>query len=768
MSNLVKHSGAASPQVYSPQPPMPPMDIRPESESFEVSLRDFFRVILSRKWLIASVIVTTMVGVMIQVLTTTPTYRSTVTIQIDPESDAVLPYKGLLGGAGDDEAYLQTQYEILHSRGLARRVIERLNLESDPVFNAQTSSGVIVETAAELLAGARSIFSRQSQGPPASEQVASDGETVEDAELVDFFLRNLQVNPLKTSRLVDVAFVSHSPALAKKIVNTLADEYIERNFEARYEATTKAGEFIGKKLQELKADVEKSEQALMDYARRNNILNINESEAIIRERLGELSREMTRIEAALIEKRTEFNAVKSADPGEFPVILKNPSIATLEDRLNELDQRLASLSTRFGPEWPDIQQVKQEIQKVRDQLASEQRQAIARVRMDFEVAQQHFDMFASAMADEQAKANKWSEDSIQYNILKREAESNKELFDGLLQRMKEAGVSAGLKSSNLRIVDSGELPRETYRPQKTLNVLLGLAFSLVAAVLLAFLVEHVDSTLKTPADVEEFLGLPSLGVIPNLEGVLVEAGDIGSGGTRSGLVFRHSPAFARDWEAYRSFRTSILLSHSGRPPQKILITSSFPNEGKTTTVANTGIVLAQTGARTLLVDLDLRKSSLTGALGIQTDRGISNFLSGNADLASQICRTSIDSLQVLGAGPIPPNPAELLASKQLAEALKILAQQYKYIVIDSPPVLSVTDAQLISPLADGVILVVHGSKTPREVARRAGTLLRAVGAHILGVMINRVDIQRMEYYGEYYGRYDYGDYGDQARIVRAG
>ncbi len=350
------------------------------------------------------------------------------------------------------------------------------------------------------------------------------------------------------------------------------------------------------------------------------------------------------------------------------------------------------------------------------------------------------------------------EASIQYNILKREVDSSKQLYEGLLQRLKQAGVSAGLKSSNIRVVDPGEVPLLSYHPRSQRNLSLGLLLGLFCGVGLAYLLDLLDNTVKTPEDVEREIGLPSLGMVPAFAG---------NGSTRKLVLFRRSQDHAprhvlweekdlrsKMWEAYRALSMSILLSHSDHAPQVVLVTSALPQEGKSTTAINTAVVLAQTGARTLLVDLDLRKPSVARTFGLENGQGMSTFLSGNSDFSSELHETAIPNLVVAPSGPLPPSPAELLGSEGMDKAMALMREFFKYVVIDSPPVLSVTDPLRLAHHADGLIMVVKGGVTPRQAVRKASEQISRVGGKILGAVINNVDLKKSDY-GSYYHYYNY-------------
>ena len=713
----------------------------------DIELRHYYRVFIKRKWLIAAVLFSVLSAVALQTFTMVPIYRSSAKVRIDPESSNILPYQEVMASSESylmTESYLRTQHRILESRALARRVIKRLDLLNRASFNEDPGEGIFFQTGQALKSFAMLIFS------PSRE------DSKEEQEHVDRFLSNLSISPITRSRLVEVSYDSHDQGFAAEVVNTIVEEFIEQNFENRYQSLVRATKFLQKQLESLKVKVESSEEDLTRYARAHNILNIDERESVVSQKLADLNQEMTKVQAGLIAKTAFYETVKDASVSDFPQMLKTDLGESLENRLFELERELVSLSTRFGPEWPDVIELKNQIFEVRAQLSRENERTLQNAQVEYSVALDHYSRLAQALEEQKQLANRLNEDSIQYNILRREVETNKELYEGLLQRLKEAGVSAGLKSSNIQMLDRGEVPWETFRPRKLLNLLLGLVVGLLSGVGLAFLVEYSDNTLKTPDQVEKLLGVPSLGVIPSVRpGEVKQLGNKAQGvsGAVPALLPEGSGAGSRVGEAYRSLRTALMLSSSGQHPKTILVTSALSKEGKTTTAANIGVVFAQTGGRTLLIDLDMRKPYLSRYFGIKSKGGVSSFLSGNSDLASQISATAFPNLCLLPAGPIPPNPAELIGSSRMNESLKFLSNHFDHIIIDSPPILSVTDALVVSPLVNGVVMVIHGGKTPREAVMKSGGHLEHVGAKILGAIINNVDMQSSEYY--YYYRYYY-------------
>jgi polysaccharide biosynthesis transport protein len=763
MGHLVRRDQSRFPDrnVRLDQPGAFPSQQHEDEDSLDI--RRYLQVLLKRKWLIFAVLAAVLGLVALQSFTTTPLYRSSARVQVNPDSSSVLPYRDIYETSEryvTSDVYLQTQLEVLKSRALARRVAERLDLANDPRFNMPISEGVVTSQVASLKKAATGFFRSTPEAAGAGDQESdvdlAAPSTVSSA-VVEKLRSRLEVNQVPNSRLVEISWSSPDPNLVSRVVATFAEEFIEHNLQTRYDAGSRASEFLTKQLAEIKSKVEKSEEELIRYAQSKNILNIENRGSMVHQTLEDLNRQLTQVQGELIARTAQYEAVKDATVENFPQTLRTPSIQLLEERLFGLQQNLASLTSQFGNEWPAVIQVKQQIEEVRLQLAQEKGETIRRAKSEYQVAVQHRQMLQAALERQKGQANRLNEDSIQYNILEREVETNKQLYDGLLQRLKEAGVASGMKASNILVVDNAETPSAPYAPQRAADLALGLGLGLLLAVGLAFLMEYMDNTLKTPDDLENIVGLPSLGAIPTMKSLPKGSSRLlaaKTGSNRSLAPPADNHARFRVWEAYRSVRTSILLSHSGKPPKTILVTSAVPAEGKTTTVANLGVVLAQTGARTLLVDLDMRKPALAAMFGHQGAQGISSYLTGNADLSSQIRPTSYPNLFVLPSGVRPPNPAELIGSEKMQQGLKLLADYFKYIVIDSPPVLSVTDALLAAPEVDGVVMVVRGNATPKEAVRRGATHVLNVGGHILGAMINNVDMDTPEYVHFYRHYYD--------------
>jgi polysaccharide biosynthesis transport protein len=756
------------PAHYYP-PPEYPGYAQDFAEDDQVNLLDYWRVLVKRRWTILTFAAVILTVTAIATWKAAPVYRSTIKIQIDPEQSNLLPFKEL-GDMGSNYAqsqdYLQTQFKILESETLATRVIKTLGLddrdsrflkEAKPVSKSKTIQWV------------RDLLSLSEKEDKNTDPESMQQRTMTD--LVKYLRKNLTTSPIRNSRLVDVSFDSGDPNLAAEIANRLADEYIQMNFDMKIASAKKARDMLEQQVVDLKKRVEASETVLVQFSGEHNIYELSDKENVIVQKLSDLNTALTAAQAERIQKESVWKIVQQAGQGYFPEVLRNKIIEGLETNLATLKVQQAKLAAAFRPGWPELDQVTGQVHEAEAQLNVEKQMAVKNVETEYRTAVQREKLLSDALASQKSEADTFNKNSIQYNILKRQSETDKQLYDGLLQRMNESGVSSGLKSDNIHVVDEAKPQRIPYRPNKPLNLALGLSLGLLFGIALAFFVEHLDSSIKTPDDIDRFIKLPALGVIPSAASLLSSgrrkllpvpggaAAAKADGGTgKSVELITYNDTKSLISEAYRNLRTSVLLSSgSGRPPKILLVTSSQAGEGKTTTAINIAITLAQTGEKVILLDCDMRNPRVHRVIGLENTVGMSTFLSGNSDLSSLIQQSEIPNLFAVSAGRVPPNPAELLGSARMKQGLTLLDEYFDHIVIDSPPVLSVTDARIIGSLVDGVVLVVKGGETPKEAVQRTKRLLQEVHAHILGTLLNNVDVHSADYY--YYSKYYYYGYG---------
>jgi capsular exopolysaccharide synthesis family protein len=588
------------------------------------------------------------------------------------------------------------------------------------------------------------------------------------------FLGRLVVKRVPNSRLIEVQFEAEDPQLAAQIVNGHLHNYVEENFRSKYDATTQASNWLSAELEELRIKVEKSEDARIAYQRENQIWQIDEKEDITSQKLGDLSKAVTEAQTDVAQKEALYRMAISGNVDALPAARNNDVVSTLLKRKSELDEQHAEALDQYGPNFPKVLRLAAQQKEVEESLANARKTMVESVEEEFNTARSHVELLQEALDKQKAEANDLAEKLVQYHILQHDAESNKQLYDGLLQKLKEAGITAGLRSSNIRVVDPALAPSSPSRPQKARNILLAILVGLVGGVGLALFREYLDNTVKSPDDIESLTGLPSLAVVPSLPGLRTshsrfsrlarQAAPQSASGPRVELLSYIQPK-SQISEAFRALRTSLLLSQADHPPQVILVTSALPREGKTTAAVNLAVTLAQLGDRTLLMDSDLRKPGIRRALNltIGKEMGLSSYLAGVSTLDEVIIpHPTINNLAALTTGPVPPSPADLLSSHRMREAIVELRHRFKFIVIDSPPVMAATDAVILSALTDGVLLVVRSGETPKEAFTRTRDLLAAVKCRLLGVVLNAVDSSAPDYYYSYrYYPYAYGyGYGE--------
>jgi polysaccharide biosynthesis transport protein len=751
--------------LRDPQPSLPiefhrsaASPVYPAAPTEDSLLRDYVRVLIKSKWvLIASVAL--VVGVVtISTLRSTPIYEAVGSIAINKMDPVTFNLKDASTSVDYyDPTDLDTEVRILKSDLLALQVIRQLNLDRLPEFGDK------------------------SKLPSSSLQLTTDAmqpDSAKTSAVLASFKSSLQVSLVPNTRIIEIRYRSPNKNLAARIVNTLANTYVEQNFKTRFESTMQASDWLSKQLVDLQIKVETSQEKLVKYQKEHEILGIDEKQNITTAKLDELNRELTSAESIRMEKESIYHLVQSGDSDSIAAAANVDGVARgssansallekLREQQADLKIQVAQLSTQFGPSYPKLAQLNSQLKEVDAEIQTEMRKVAARVRGDYLAAVQREAMLRSALEKQKQEANKLNESAIEYSLLKRDVDANRTLSEGLLERLKEAGVTAGLRSNNFRIVDVARVPTSPSGPNLRRNLVFALALGLSTGIGLAFLLESMDNTVRTPEQAQTISALPSLGMIPLGSRSSREIGGrdrltLASSKEAVELVTKSRPR-SQMAESYRALRTSLLLTFVGGPPKVILITSALPEEGKTTTSVNSAIVLAQKGTRVLLIDADLRRPSIHKTLGMGPQLGLSNVLTGTATLQQAIVPSTIlPDLFILPAGTPPPNPAELLASTKMKDVLDDLRKQYDHIVIDSPPTLSVTDAVVISTSADAVVLVIRSGHTTKPALRRARDILLQVNARVCGVLVNAVNLNSPDYYYhyEYQGKYGHGYYQD--------
>ena len=755
-------------------------------EEKEIHLRDYWKVIRARRWMIATFVLIAVVICAAKIFTMRSVYRGTATIQINIENAQIVDFKEIFAVNTWAVDFYQTQYKILESRNLARRVIRSLNLSEHPDFLPQSPTPFqkwrsdVIRSVVVFFKSFNIFLSSQGGSSTRKEPSENDYET----PLINNFLSRLTIEPVKDSRIVKIHYSSHDPDLAAKAPNVLAASYIQLNLESRVNTTEQAKEWLSGQLEEMKAKVERSDEALREFGTKHGILSsFDDKENITVKRLNELNEALTKAESERMAKEAIYKQVKQGKGEVFdalPSIAENKLIQDLKASYIQLEAQYMKLSQTFMPNYPEMVRLRSQLEALQKRINLEANKSIAAMKTEYESALRREFLLRTAFEQQKEKAVEMQQSAIQYHILKREADTNKDLYKSLLQRTKEISVSAAMRSSNIQILDRAEGPAPPYNPDAGWNLVIAGLIGLFLGVSLAFFFEYLDNTVKTPEDVEQLLRLPSFGMVPEIASERRRISHNGNGKSNPVEMISHEHPKSILSESYRNIRTSLLLSVSKQPPKKIVVTSPNPLEGKTTTMINTAITFSQTGARVLIIDADMRKPRIhkifhngngggghgkNGKNG-KNGAGLSNFLTGHTNLWSTIHKSSLQNLYYSPSGPIPPNPSELLGSSLFKEMLHVLEERFDHILIDSPPLIGFADSVILSSVSDGVMLVVLGGKTPRDTLQRAKNILLQVDAKILGVVINRVDIQRSDY-GYYYYRYYYyyGEDGSKKKRI---
>lgn len=708
----------------------------------DIHIRDYLQIVLRRKWIVITFFLAVVTTVTLGTFMMKPRYKSMTSIKIDKENPNILTFKDVYAVERPEEDYYQTQFKILKSRNLARRVIRQTKLDMNPEFAAQKPG----------IAQASSFLRKEPLGK-------EDGI---DSSLIDSFLKRIEVVPQQKSRIVNVSFSSYDPQLSARVADSIAKSFIDLNIESKFDSTQQAREWLEKQLDSMKAKVEQAEEKLNAYAAQNEIIffesttdkegNKSGGENIITRKLSELSRELTAATSDRIGKEALYNEIRSGDSQSSSLVMGNSVIQALKQQHGALEAEYNQNLTIYKPDYPKMVKLRELADQLKKRMDSETKKIVSSTKKDHEAALKREGYLRSAFEKQKKEALDLNSRSVQYQILKREADTNKELYNGLLQKLKETGISASLTSSNIQILDSAEVPKSPFSPKKSRNILFSLMIGLFGGIGLAFFAEYLDNTIKTAEDIEKKILMPSLGLVPLYK----------SQKSQKNLpveFISHSDTKSQVSEAYTSIRTFLLFSSAGKPPKVMMVTSPRKEEGKTTTSVNTAISLTKSASRVIIIDADMRRPKIHKVFNVSNTTGLSSFLSGNEEFSSSLIRnTRIPGLDIMSSGPLPPNPAELLSSYRLRDLIAGLYPLYNFIIFDTPPLLGLADAAITSTQTDGVILVVKSGETPKEAAHQAKKILESVNAKVLGVVLNAINESDLKYgYSSYY-QYNYQNY----------
>ncbi len=737
----------------------------------EISLPELWRIARRKKWVIINTALIVFALAAVISFLATPKYTAVGQLLIDREPN-ILSFEDIFQIESFNDDYFQTQYKLLQSRALAGATVDRLRSNRDEAF---VMSG---------LAGA-------------SRPAAGDSKT--DArlrgKLVSSLLRKLTIRPVRKTRLVQASFTHEDPSFAAEALNSLFDSYIEMNVEKRYQATEQATDFLTKQIASVQDEIEQGEKKLQEYGQEKNIIALNSTENTVIEKLGELNKAMTDAQIDRVNKETYYNEIAIATPDYIPDALSNPLIQKLREEYGQLNRDYMSKSVNYLPNHPEILRLRVELDTAKKALEDETQALIKRAYSDYQAALKKEQALTAVFNRQRTEAFQLNSNAIQYNSLQIQIQNQKNLLESLMKRKSETDVSSrlkGLRTSNIWIVDRAELPTSPSSPDKKKNMMFGLLIGLVGGLGLAFLFETLDVTVKDAEDVKKFAGLQMLGVVPdyfakgsgkgghrkptggaaaNLAARLKKSGAGLTGrvsnafGGRAAepptderesmdLVVHFSPRSSLS-EYFRSIRTTLLLSAAEARLQVLAVTSPSPQEGKTGTLSNLASAIAQAGKSVVIIDADIRKPRLHKIFRIQNLNGLTKYLTTELPLEDLLRATPIPSLFLINAGPLPVNPVELLASEKMAHLISRLRETFDFVLVDTPPLLAVSDALALGPRLDGAILVVRAGKTTRQALQQAREKLDAHKIKGVGVIINQVGTRDLSYsyMDKYYGHY---------------
>lgn len=731
-----------------------------DSIAEEVHLRDYIRILAKRKWLVITAFVLIVASTALFTFTMDPVYEATAKIVIEKENPNVVSIEEVFALDAADSDYSQTQFEILQSRTVARKVIERLDLGNTEEFNPAPKDDAIstVKQALREAIDSVKIAVRSILTPKDKLEQALAEES--DSRLVDNFLSRLTIDPVRNSRVVNVRFKAKDPVLAARIADTVTQVFIELGLETKLMAVQDAVSWLSNRIQEERAKVEEAQMRFQKYKEENSIITNFSSgtEQVTQQKLAELNSKAIEAEAARVEAETRYNQTKGISSNSLDSvaeILASPVIQSIKASEMSVQNSLAEMSKKYGANHPQIIAIKAELNELSKRKSAEVQKIVQSLKNNFELALAKEKSLKEALRSQEQGALSLSKKSIQYGVLQREAESAKEVYDLLVKRFKETTLTENMKTVNVRVVDKAETPTQPIKPRKAMNMLLALVLGITAGTGLAFFAEYLDNTLKTPDDVARFLHTPYLGMIPSIV-------DIASNSMAE--VFVHNDPKSVASESVRGLRSNLLFSKADQLPQVVLLTSATPKEGKTLVAVNLGAAMAQAGCKTLLIGSDMRRPRAHKILEIENGAGLSNILSGVSGIDAFIKPTVIPNLDIITAGPVPPNPSELLGSKRMPELIATLRERYEHIIIDTPPATAVTDAAILAQHADGVVIISRAFVTPKELVRSAIEALQKVNAKIFGVVLNSVNMSKEgAYYYQYAYYYYYGENGKKKR-----
>lgn len=725
----------------------------------ETHLRDYLRVVLKRKYTVLLVFIIVFTAVFIKTITSIPLYSAATSVLIE-KSEPNLIMSNYSYSPFDPE-FLATQSHIIKSTSVAQKVVRLLDLEKAyDSFSKQHGKPLafiesITAWGSSLMETVKSVFGIAASDASVEESEAGRAKKISKADAIaEMISANIVVTPVRDTKIVAINFTSPNPALASLVTNTVAKAYIEQILDMRMQSSGYSIGWMTKKAEEERAKLEKSEKAFQDYIRSADIITIEDRLAILPQKLSELSQKLTQAQAKRREVEALYTKVAAVSHNmqaaeTLSVIANNPTLQSLNQQILKTEQNMMDLSKRYGQKHPMMKGAISELEIFKQKREREITHIIQAVGNELELAKSAEDDYNRLLADTKAQTVNLNERFIQYGMLKREVETNRNLYDALVAKVKEQSVTEKTQTVNVWVVEEAKTPEFPSSPNTRRNLLLGLILGLFGGVGLAFFLDYLDNTIKLPEDVEERFGVPVLGVVSLMKDK-----------EKSAEMMMMSDVHSAFSEEFKTIRTAVQLSSYDSPPRCILISSTSPQDGKTTSAVNLAVAMSQTGKKVLLMDADMRRPSIHGLFELDNTKGLSTLVSGAGE-KDTVQKGPVENLFIIPSGPIPPNPSELLGSDKFKSLLNILREKFDLIIIDSPPMLSVADALILSKQVDGSIIVARSGKTTYEAAYKVMKRLNDIDAKVIGAIINAADMKKSGYY-YYYDDY-YSSYGGEER-----
>jgi capsular exopolysaccharide synthesis family protein len=734
----------------------------------ERHLWDYARMLYKRRWIAIPAFLLVFTTMTLNALRETPYYRATTQLLVEKDAPTVATIDQMFeaqDGWSSDEFY-QTQYRLLQSRTLARRTIDNLKLWDAPRLGNGPEPRARISPTAFLwglvdsgIGVLKRPFDRSAAAAPATTPATpapptpDEGESPAQSGRISEFLGGLQILPIKNTRIVEIRYTSTDPAFAALAANALATAYMQQNMEFKFMTSKEASDFLAGRLAEQRKAVEDSERALQKFKEENGAVAIADgTSSIVIQRLTDLNGAMIKAKTERISKEALFNQLKAAQASgsldALPAVIQNEYIQGLKNNLASAQRQQAQLAERYGDRHAEMIKAKSEVQSAEAKLAAEISKVVDSVSSEYRSALAQEQSLQGALNSQRSEALGQGKISVAYSVLQREADSNRQIYENLLQRTKETGISGERRATNVRVVDKAIVPGAPFSPNVRGEMTFAFVAGLVFAIGLAFGFEYLDNRIKTPQELKATLSVPFLGMVPMIVN--------DKQAMKNPLLNNGVPQnFA---EAFKTVRTNVLFSSAEEGMRTLVVTSAGPGEGKSLVASNLSIAMAQAGQRVLLIDADMRRPRVHEIFGGDQEPGLSNVLAGNAKTSEAIHKSSVAGLWLMHAGHIPPNPAELLASRRYTDFIASLASHFDWVLLDTPPVMVVADSSILANQASGVVFVVGADNTSRQAARTAVEQLDTASAHVVGTVLNKVDIVRNPYYYSSYYRKDYARY----------